>query len=286
MEVLLVARSKRPDWDFAGVTQVKKADGSFELPNVVPGPYTLIAIWYDQSEGKMHFGSQRMDVGESDVEGVSVVVGAGVTIQGRVLWEGKPSLERDELTIHAALLDTAALPAGSARVDANHQFALKDLIDGDARVQVLGASKDCYVKQITFGPMFVKDDIINVSKGVNPALEITVSSRGARVQGSVADKDGLPAAGVWVVAVPDEARRTTLRLFKSQTTDQYGKFDMHGLAPGEYKLFAWEGIESNAWQDDDFLKPFEALGTKLEVRDEDAATINLTAIAMKQTGND
>jgi len=85
----------------------------------------------------------------------------------------------------------------------------------------------------------VKEDVINVSKGANPALEITVSSCGARVQGSVVDKDGLPAAGVWVAAVPDEARRTTLRLFKSQTTDQYGKFDLHGLAPGEYKLFAW-----------------------------------------------
>jgi 5-hydroxyisourate hydrolase-like protein (transthyretin family) len=119
MEVLLVARSKRQDWDFGGQTQVKKADGSFEVSNVVPGPYTLIAVWYDQSEEKMHFGSQRIDVGESDVEGVSVVVGAGVTIQGRVLWDGKPSLERDELTIHAALVDTAALPAGSARVDAN-----------------------------------------------------------------------------------------------------------------------------------------------------------------------
>jgi hypothetical protein len=183
------------------------------------------------------------------------------------------------------MVDTVVFPGINARVDGNQQFTLKDLMDGDVRLQVSGISKDCYIRQITYGPTFVKDDIISVSKGANPALEITVSSRGARVQGSVVDKDGLPAAGVWVVAVPDEVRRTTLRLFKSQTTDQYGKFDLHGLAPGEYKLFAWEGIESNAWQDDDFLKPFEALGTKLEVRDEDAATINLTAIAMKQTRN-
>ncbi len=285
-EVLLIARAKKQDWDFGGQTEVKKADGSFEVSNVVPGPYTLIAIWYDQSEGKVHFGAQRIDVGESDVEGVSVVVGAGVTIQGRVVWDGHPSLERNELTIHAALVDTEVLPGGSAQVEANQQFTLKDLIDGDARVQVLGASKDCYVKQITFGQIFVKDDVISVSKGTNPALEITVSSRGARVQGAVVDKDGLPAAGVWVVAVPDIARRTTQRLFKSQTTDQYGKFDLHGLAPGTYKLFAWDGAESNAWEDEDFLKPFEDQGTKIEVRDEDAMTTNLTVISIKHEGND
>jgi protocatechuate 3,4-dioxygenase beta subunit len=285
MEVLLIARAKKQDWDFGGQTQVKKADGSFEVSNVVPGPYTLIAFWFDQSEGKVHFGSQRIDVGESDVEGVSVVVGAGVTIQGRVVWDGNPSLERNELTIHAALVDTAALAGGSAQVEAN-QFTLKDLIDGDARVQVLGASKDCYVKQITFGQIFVKDDVISISKGTNPALEITVSSRGARVQGAVVDKDGLPAAGVWVVAVPDIARRATQRLFKSQTTDQYGKFDLHGLAPGTYKLFAWDGAESNAWEDQDFLKPFEEQGRKIEVRDEDAVTTNLTVISIKHEGND
>jgi len=39
-------------------------------------------------------------------------------------------------------------------------------------------------------------------------------------------------------------------------------------------------------KDDDFLKPFEALGTELEVRDEEAKTINLTAIATKQKRND
>jgi len=74
-----------------------------------------------------------------------------------------------------------------------------------------------------------------------------------------------------------------LRLFNSQTTDQYGKFDLHGLAPGEYRIFAWDGIENNAWEDEDFLKPFEAQGTRIEVQDDDVTTIKLTAIAAKDT---
>ena len=61
---------------------------------------------------------------------------------------------------------------------------------------------------------------------------------------------------------------------------------MHGLAPGEYKLFAWEGIEHNAWEDEAFLKAFEDKGTKIEVRDEDAVTTNLTVIALKHEGNE
>ncbi len=56
------------------------------------------------------------------------------------------------------------------------------------------------------------------------------------------------------------------------------------LAPGEYKLFAWEGVENNAWEDKDFLKLFEPQGTRLEVRDAVSTKVNLTAIAIKQTG--
>jgi 5-hydroxyisourate hydrolase-like protein (transthyretin family) len=283
--VLLTPRTKRQEWDFAGQPNVQKADGSFEIPNVVPGAYTLVAFWFDQTEGKNHSAAQKIDVGDSDVEGVQLTIGAGSTVQGRVVWEGKPGLERDELSISASPTEMMFELGGQARVDGNQQFTLRDLMEGDVRLQVSGVSKDCYVKQITFGQTFIKDDVISVAKGANPVLEITVSSRGARVQGSVADKDGLPAAGVWVVAVPDEARRTTFRLFKSQTTDQYGKFDLHGLAPGEYKFFAWEGVENNAWEDDDFLKPFEPQGAKLEVRDEDSTKVNLTAIAIKQTAS-
>jgi protocatechuate 3,4-dioxygenase beta subunit/5-hydroxyisourate hydrolase-like protein (transthyretin family) len=283
--VMLVSRTKRLEWDQGGRQEVKKADGSFEISNVVPGAYTLLALWFDQTEGKNHTAAQKLDIGESDVEGILLTIGAGAMVPGRVVWEGKPSLERDELWINASPTEAMFMWGGQARVDLNQQFTLQDLVEGDVRVQLFGTSKDCYLKQIAYGQTFVRDDVISVSKGPNPVLEITISSRGARVQGKVTDKDGLPAAGIWVVAVPDEARRMNFRLFKSQTTDQYGQFDLHGLAPGSYKFFAWDGIESNAWEDEEFLKPFESQGKEIAVRDMDTATLSLTLIETKSAGN-
>jgi len=37
-------------------------------------------------------------------------------------------------------------------------------------------------------------------------------------------------AGVWVVGVPEEAKRKQHYLFKSITRDQHGHFDLRGLA--------------------------------------------------------
>ena len=71
--------------------------------------------------------------------------------------------------------------------------------------------------------------------------------------------------------------------YKSQSTDQYGHFKLHGLAPGKYKLFSWQGIEQSAWQDADFLKPYEDKGQDLEVKDGDKKSADLHLIPANDT---
>jgi hypothetical protein len=83
---------------------------------------------------------------------------------------------------------------------------------------------------------------------------------------------GLP--GVWVVLVPDEAHRNEFHLFKLTTTDPYGRYDLRGIAPGDYKLFSWEPMdELYGWEDPDFLKPFESKGQNISLQE---ATVNLS----------
>jgi hypothetical protein len=90
--------------------------------------------------------------------------------------------------------------------------------------------------------------------------------------------DGLPAAGVWVVLVPDEAHRNEFHLFKQRATDQYGRFDLRGIAPGDYKLFSWEQVEPNAWEDPDFLKLFEVKGESVSLQEGDGKSVDVVAI--------
>jgi protocatechuate 3,4-dioxygenase beta subunit len=283
-QVVVVPRGKRLEVDFGGGAEVKKADGSFEIANVVPGSYVLIAYWYD--EGKTYAAQENVDIAESDLEGIALTIGGGATIPGRVRWEGRPSLEGDELQVFLQPELMRYWVGTSARVQANQQFTLKDVNEGEFRVGASGISKDCYLKEIQYGDTRAKDDTITVSKGGGAPLEITISSRGARVQGAVVNQDGLPAAGVWVVAVPDESRRSNSRLFKSQTTDQYGKYDLHGLVPGSYKIFAWAEIEQGEWEDPEFLRPQESKGEAVELQDEGVKTVNLKSIGRKsEAGN-
>jgi len=40
---------------------------------------------------------------------------------------------------------------------------------------------------------------------------------------------------------------------------------MRGLAPGDYKLFAWEGLENYGYFDPDVMRRAEALGKPVHV---------------------
>ena len=55
------------------------------------------------------------------------------------------------------------------------------------------------------------------------------------------------------------------RRSKITTTDASGRFQLDGVAPGDYKLFAWEDVEDGAWLDSAFMKLDEDKGTPMRV---------------------
>jgi protocatechuate 3,4-dioxygenase beta subunit len=276
-DIILTAKNQDREWD-AGLQQVnvQNQDGSFEIPEVMPGSYALGAYWYD--EGKFYSTTTSVDVGNADVEGIAVTIAPGVVVHGQILWEGKPSLEKDELTVMPMAVDLDIMFHGRARVDAGNFFTLKDMSEGTYHPRVEGQSKDCYIKDVRYAGSSVLEDGFTVTRGAAGLLEITISAHGATVQGNVADADGLPAAGVWAVLVPSAPRRSQNRLYKTQTTDQYGHFILKGIAPGDYQLFSWDEVEQGAWEDADFLKRFEERGEKVTVEEGDLKAVNLTTI--------
>jgi hypothetical protein len=239
----------------------------------------LAAYWFD--EGKTYMTRQPVEVGDGDVEGITLSIVPGVAIRGHMTWEGKPSLEKDELIVTPEPIDTPFGYHGPSRADANNVFSLKDMSEGPYRLQVEGQSKDCYVKEVRYGETSALKDGFVVTRGEAKSLEIVVSSRGARVQGTVLDVDGLPLAGVSVALVPELARRDDFRLYKTANTDQYGHFELRGVPPGEYKVFSWEEVEADAWQDPEFLKPFEVEGERVNLNDDDQIKVKITAIRVK-----
>jgi hypothetical protein len=67
-----------------------------------------------------------------------------------------------------------------------------------------------------------------------------------------------------VVLLPD-SQRQRVDLYQSRTTDANGAYLFEHIAPGQYKLFAWEDIEKDAWRDPAFMRLYEASGKEIAI---------------------
>ena len=105
-------------------------------------------------------------------------------------------------------------------------------------------------------------------------IEIVIASDGGAIEGVVRDENQQPVSATILLA-PD--RRSRADLFKSVTSDQNGRYEFAAIAPGHYKLFAWEDVEPDVWVDPDFLRDFEKQGevTVMEPRARVTANLHL-----------
>jgi Carboxypeptidase regulatory-like domain len=274
--VILIPKTSNREWDSAAPATVQKSDGSFVIQAVLPGSYTLASFWFDEEIA--YVNRQAVDVGNADVEGIAMTVSPGTNVSGRIVWEGQPAVEKEELTVTPTPVDVPFGIRGRTRVGHDNLFTLKGLGEGTYRAEVTGMSKDCYIKDMHYGEASVLKDGFTVTRGEAGSLEIVLSSRGARVEGTVMDSDGLPQAGLSVVLVPELSQRENSQKYKTASTDQYGHFDLHGIAPGDYKLFSWVEVEMGAWEDPEFLRPFEEKGQRIVLQDGDHSTVKVTVL--------
>jgi len=172
-----------------------------------------------------------------------------------------------------------------ASIKSDGSFILSNVSDDSYQLQVWGLPEDFYLRAVRLGGDDVLEPGLNVSRRQPPgSLEVLVSPNGGRVDGLVL-KDDKPFSGATVTLVPESDRRKEERLYKSTTTDQNGQFSVRGMAPGDYKLFAWEAIEEGAYQDPDFLRPYEERGKPIHVDEGSRLNSQLQLILANQPGS-
>jgi hypothetical protein len=263
-------------------------DGKFAIHNVPPGSYTLIAEWSDLESREQHSAQRPLEVGSTDIEGATITIAPGVNVAGRVVWEGSPTVEMQQLVVWLSLAEEKGL-RHQQTPKADGSFVIKSVSEGTYRPRVIlrGEDANFYMKSARYGTLSIPESGFAIQAGGDQLLEITLSSRAAQVSGVVLNSDSLPAAGVTVVLIPEVARRSYKEYYKYATTDQNGKFAIKGIAPGDYRLFSWESVEGNEWSDADWfdaawLKPFEAKGESIHLGEAETKSVDLTLIETKE----
>lgn len=249
-------------------------DGSFEIEGVPPGAYTLAAMQHD--ENATAYARESLEVGSSDVEGITLALTPNGSLSGRVVAEG--GVLPDARIIVTLRSPDRLARGGSARAQPDGTFHLRNVAAGGYQLVVSGAPADYYLKSVRRGNEEFLDRELPVLRDVT-GLELVLSPRGGRVEGQVLSEENLPASGVTVVVVPERRFRHQRSRYRTATTDAMGRFTVRGIRPGDYTVFSWDNDEGEVWMDPSFLAMFEGQGQKVGLSEGGAQTVQLTLLA-------
>ncbi|MEO8371009.1 MAG: carboxypeptidase regulatory-like domain-containing protein [Candidatus Solibacter sp.] len=248
------------------------AAGEFELRNVPPGQYTAIAQLRGPG-GAESIAMQPLDVVGNHVDGVVLTLAAGGEVPGTVKVvdaSAPPEFKNVGVSLRPVGL-TISAPQRS-RVGEDLRFTLKSVPPVKYAVVVTGLPETCYVKSVSYGGVEVTDEGVVMTNG--GALDITVSAAAGRVDAVVMDKDGKAGWHAVVALIPKDVAATVV-----STADENGILSFKGLKPGEYRLIAWDDVESGAPYDPDFVKPYESRAKTVKVEASGHEAVQLKSIA-------
>jgi len=274
--------------------------GKFDA-KVPAGSYQLIVRTPDPNGAIL--GADLPLVVNSDIEGVTLVLGPPISLPIHIearrssspipeapavaeqLVSGGSGVDRDVSSPTASVtqgpLTQVRLISTEARLELlqfqadveNAGFAVRNVAPGKYSVEVL-PNPPWYVQSATTSTTDALREELVFAPGRRPdPLEIVLRDDGAHLTGTVL-ADGQAALGA-VLLVPDQGSLNQARLSQSGPA---GQFQFDDLAPGDYKLLAFDTIEGLEFRNPEALEPYLSKAVRITLSANQQASVNVERI--------
>jgi hypothetical protein len=264
---------------FMGAGAFVKEDGTFEIGNVRPGSYYVTAA---PMQGMMTtLGKTPVDVTRENVEGVTLTLGSVSVLTGKIRMPAdEKAVSFANTRIQLMPMDGIAFNTPNAVPKEDGSFSMDNVGPDKYRVSVVGIPQGAWLKSVRVGSAEVLETGIDLSSGSPGPIEIILGAGAGRVTGTVLDGKQQPAAGSLVVLAPDPIKPDRNDLQRVSSTDQKGQFTLQGIAPGNYKLYAWGSADYGEVMDPELMKQHDGRAVKLTIKENSQEQVSLTQIAI------
>jgi protocatechuate 3,4-dioxygenase beta subunit len=294
-EIMVLQRdSNAPEPDvvsegrIVGTATLTGDNGTFLVTGILPGAYDLYArLPFPNTDGgaPTTYGRTSIDVQERDLTNVSIAVYGHARVNGTV--------RIDDRAPSAVPVRIALEPEGSAaKIPVYRNIAVRPVVAGGdgtfmvpavlpGRYRLKIANElppEVYVADVLQGGSSIFDQGFEFGAEAPPPIQVVLRSGAAALNGVVRDSADKPVAGATVVLVPLD-RRQNRGLYATRVADASGQFSIRSLAPGVYKVFAWEqAIVAGSYYNATFLSRYEDRGQSVNLTQTATGTVTITAI--------
>jgi hypothetical protein len=267
--------------------------GKFDFQKVITGGYVAY-LFVDGLTVRA-----PVEVRNGDVDGVTLPITSGIEIPVKVTFDGEPPKTMPAITNliptlwrNPTLLSAPAMPAtfGNPLVLRNiapgsyHVYVNPLLIplQGANPVNVAPAWQGVYVKSMRLGDVDVMNGGFGLERTPDAPLEIVIAANPGSLEAQVLNEARQPIGGAYVTlfASRPEDRLYRTDMYKVTSTDNNGRFQLQGLRPGDYRVFAWENVERGTWIDAAFLRQNEERGVTIHIDEGKATTAAIPIISL------
>jgi hypothetical protein len=275
-----------------GNRAVVGADGKFVFRSVRPGQYTLTARASSRPAGPPAPGARPappvvdlwalvdVTVSGGDVSGLAATLEPGMTVSGRIVFDGKVLTPPEDLSRVSVSLRvppsatgvTLGVPTGQANPDGT--FTFHGVTPGRYLITATAGSlpgtapgSGWQVKSATLRGR----ELVDVPIEIRPSedltdLVVTFTDQSSEVSGAMLDNTGRPVSEYYVFLFStDKAQwfQGSRRMRQPTRPASDGKYRLTGLPPGEYYVAALTDFEPTDIYDATFLEQLIAASFKI-----------------------
>jgi hypothetical protein len=294
-QVILQREETAAESSWTRVAEIR--EGQFDVRGVLPGSYIA---WTRTGDNKL-WGRTTVTVRGGETSSIGVKVSPAADISGKLSIEDWTEPVAPDFTQLAVYLvphafapvdislqrNEVALPTKGITASADGQFTFRGVPPWDYNVVVQptgtalpnsnsSSIRRLYAKSILNGNSDVADKGLEIGSTFDGTLDILLSQDSGGLNGRVLDEGRENGGSARVVLVPEARHRWDLYL--ALMASSTGRFQLDGVTPGRYKIFAWRDAPSGSWYDPDFLHAYEDRGLPVQIAPGSAEYVELKRI--------
>lgn len=260
-----------PQWRVIRNEAQGAPDGRFEVHASRPGSYNLIAVTQNFRMGKI-----ALEISDRDISDVELNIERGSQVAVNLAPTDAPQALLEAVRVALSPVEMIAPPlTQSLTTFRKVSTVFENVPQGTYAVAFLPLPRGLYLADIRQGARSVMDTgVVVAGQSSSQPVEIVMGVGGAKIEGSA------PRANR-VSLIPQAPRRENRQLVRNVAVVN-GRFELVGVTPGEYRIFAWDDLPSGADESIEFMTPYEQRGRLVKVTGNDLVLEALPPIRLNE----
>lgn len=282
---------------------IRDNNGAFEFNYLLPGAYIITTQpgsnvrGPDGSVGPPLLGRLAVNLGNDDLDNLVMTLGPGGEISGQFILDGVGPLNAEARAklaskgsansagasaptrgglpnLQLSVAEGFGFGAPNIQNKEDGSFTVKTIPPERYRLNTYGLPSGTYIKQIRYGGQDITHSLLDLTASLSGQLEIVLSPNAASISGVVQNEKGEPVKEIMVtISQRLDLQPGSQEFFRSLRTDAKGAFNLTGLAPGEYRVLAWEQVDNGMVTDPEFRAKFDSKATVVKLQENSRETI-------------